>query len=191
MKRSPAHLTMWTFTTCVAALLHPVGALSTRMDGLPNHFASNEQITSSTPPSPASGEMPKSPSQAGHGSGVVVDARMSKQLVPYKHGRGLTTVYVSSFADLKSEVETGSATTIEVEAGTYTCSSDCYDSNSMLQISRSVNIVAKDGDGTVVLDGSDARRVILIETSGITVGLTGLNITNGRKVVSAFPESPF
>ena len=85
---------------------------------------------------------------------------------------------------LKSEVEdSGGASTIEVEAGTYTCSSDCYDGDSMLYISRSVNIAAKDGDGTAVLDGGGARRIIYISTSGITVGLTGLNIMNGRAKV--------
>ena len=90
----------------------------------------------------------------------------------------------------------GSASTIRVAAGTYTCSGSspdassdaCYGSD-MLLISRHVTIVADSGAGTVVLDAqgssSNQRRVLRIQ-SGYEVELDGIDITGGYMPVRKY-----
>ena len=89
------------------------------------------------------------------------------------HGRGLTSVTVSSFEELKTQLA-GSAATIRLEAGTYSVTST-------LTISRDVTLTADVEGSSVVLDGGNARRVMTINSG--TVQLTGLTITNGYSSV--------
>ena len=103
--------------------------------------------------------------------------------------RKLTEVTVSTFGDLKYQIMAGSASTIRVASGTYTCSGSstssasgsCY-GDEMLRISRDVAIIADSGAGTVVLDAqgssSNQKRVLRIQ-SGYEVELDGIDITGG------------
>ena len=88
--------------------------------------------------------------------------------MPY-HGRGLTSVTVSTFAELETELA-GSAATIRLAAGTYSVAST-------LTIARDVTLTADVEGSSVVLDGGNARGVMTINSG--TVQLTGLTITNG------------
>ena len=90
-----------------------------------------------------------------------------------QRGRALSSVTVSNFADLATEVA-GSATEIRMDAGTYVVTSS-------LSISRSVTITADVEGAAVVLDGQGARRVLYISGSGINVDLVGLAITRGSE----------
>ena len=95
------------------------------------------------------------------------------------HGRGLTSVTVSTFAELETELA-GSAATIRLAAGTYAVTST-------ITITRDVTITADVDGASVILDGQDARRVMYIN-GAFTVQLTGLTITNGN-AVSARPPN--
>ena len=88
--------------------------------------------------------------------------------MPYR-GRALTSVTVSTFPDLETELA-GSAATIRLAAGTYSVAST-------LTIARDVTLTADVEGSSVVLDGGSARRVMTINSG--TVQLTGLTITNG------------
>ena len=88
--------------------------------------------------------------------------------MPY-HGRGLTSVTVSTFAELETELA-GSVATIRLAAGNYSVTST-------LTIARDVTLTADVEGSSVVLDGGRARRVMIINSG--TVQLTGLTITNG------------
>ena len=92
--------------------------------------------------------------------------------MPY-HGRGLTSVTVSTFAELETELA-GSAATIRLAAGNYSVTST-------LTIARDVTLTADVEGSSVVLDGGNARRVMTINSG--TVQLTGLTITNGYSSV--------
>ena len=93
----------------------------------------------------------------------------SDRLPDAPRGRALSSVTVSSFADLASAVS-GSATEIRLDAGTYAVTST-------LSISSDVTITADVEGAAVVLDGQGSTRVIYI--SAATVQLVGLDITNG------------
>ena len=101
--------------------------------------------------------------------------------MPYR-GRALTSVTVSTFAELQTALS-GNASTIRLAAGTYSvASTDRFG----LTISRGVTLTADVEGSSVVLDGGNARRVMRINSG--TVQLTGLTITNGYlSVRRAFP----
>ena len=96
-------------------------------------------------------------------------APSSRELAPYYHGRGLTSVTVSTFAELETALA-GSADTIRLAAGTYAVTST-------LSVARNVVLTADVEGSSVVLDGGNARGVMTINSG--TVQLTGLTITNG------------
>ena len=101
----------------------------------------------------------------------------SRELVPYYHGRGLTSVTVSTFAELETALA-GSADTIRLAAGTYAVTST-------LSVERNVVLTADVEGSSVVLDGGHTgygtgTRVMLINSG--TVELIGLTITKGYAV---------
>ena len=85
-----------------------------------------------------------------------------------RRGRALSSVTVSSFADLASAVS-GSATEIRLDAGTYAVTS-------MLSISSDVTITADVEGAAVVLDGQGSTQASSISSG--TVQLVGLSIAN-------------
>ena len=66
----------------------------------------------------------------------------------------------------------GDEAVLELEAGTYTHSST-------FTINRDVTVRTKTS-GTIILDGEDARRVMLIK--GGTVDIEGIEITRGKRI---------
>ena len=102
-------------------------------------------------------------------NGSDIGVPQSKEL----HGRGLSSITVSTFAELQSQLA-GSTTTIRLAAGTYPV-------RTTLSIDRDVTMMADVEGSSVVLDGENARRVISISRG--TVSLSGLSITNGYAYV--------
>ena len=98
-------------------------------------------------------------------------SKVDGQLVLAARGRALSSVTVTDFPELETEVA-GSATEIRLTAGT-------YDVMSTLTISRDVTITVDVEGAAVVLDGQGSTRVLHI-SSGATVQLVGLDITNGN-----------
>ena len=138
-------------------LFSPLGALAT-----PQATAPPAPPPVSPPPSP-----PR-PSEARHHH----NATSGLPPVALERGRSLsTTVEISTFDELVTALA-GTAATIRLAPGTYPVTST-------LQLSRSVTIIAVDGDA--VLDGQDARCVMLISSG--SVELIGLNITKGHRNV--------
>ena len=104
---------------------------------------------------------------------------MSMEMVVHNRRR---LEIVSDTSGLVSALS-GSATTIELEAGTYTISST-------LTVSRDVTIKAKVSGSSVVLDGGDSTRIMRVQ-SGNEAHLIGLTFKDGYDVsVPAGPHSP-
>ena len=93
---------------------------------------------------------------------------------PLPPPRQLATVNVSPSDNLQTKLtNAGAGDTLNLADGTYTGSGNNVN---VLEISKDITIRAQNS-GQAILDGENARRVIVI-TSG-TVTLEGLNITRG------------
>ena len=101
-------------------------------------------------------------------------------LVLYRSRQLSEVTTVSTVAELIAAVSDGTVDKIVVAPGTYEFGSDmagCGSYPAALCINRAVTIEAE-VEGGVVLDGMDARRVIMVDSGG-TADLVGLNITRG------------
>ena len=101
-------------------------------------------------------------------------------LVLYRSRQLSEVTTVSTVAELIAAVSDGTVDKIVVAPGTYEFGSDmagCDSYPAALCIDRAVTIEAE-VEGGVVLDGMDARRVIMVDSGG-TADLVGLNITRG------------